>query len=142
MKKLGKLLTTLAVVGGAAAGAYAIYKKYFAADADLEDIDEDFEDEFDEDFDDSVESTREYVSLTPVAEEPAAKPVAEEAPAGESAAEETVSEGIEAESPVDPVDHAPADSAETPVEYSAEAIADKQVALAEAETAEAKEVTE
>ena len=76
MKKLGKLLTTLAVVGGVAAGAYAIYKKFFATDADQEILDEDFDDEFDVDFDDDSDIKREYVSLTPATEEIAEKQVA------------------------------------------------------------------
>lgn len=125
MRKFGKLLTTLAVVGGAAAGAYAIYKKYFATDADCEDIDEDFEDEFEEDFEDCECTKREYVPLTPAAAESA-----------------EATECIKEEEPIDPVDHAPADSAEAPVEYSQEEIAEKQVALAEAATTEMKDANE
>lgn len=96
MKKIGKLITTLAVVGGVAAGAYAIYKKFFATKEDSQDLDEDFDEIFDEDFDFPSDSKRGYVSLTP---------------------------------------------SEEPVEYSQEEIAEKQVALAEAATEEAKEDT-
>jgi len=119
MKKISKLLTTLALIGGAAAGAYAIYKKFFATDADCEDLEEDFEEDFDIDFEEPSETKREYVSLTPSQESDT------EAPASEA-----------------PVNHAPEKADETPIEYSAEEIAQKQVALAEAASAETKETTE
>lgn len=65
MKKFGKFIMTLAVIGGAAAGAYAVYKKYFAAD-DTDDFDEDFDDDFEDDTEDTEETAgREYVSLNP-----------------------------------------------------------------------------
>ncbi len=96
MKKLGKLLTSIAVIGGLAAGVYAIYKKFFAETADGDNFDEDFEDDFEEDLE---EPKREYVSLNSVQEE-------------------------------------------TTSEVSAEAIAEKEAAMAEAETAKAEENAE
>lgn len=66
MKKFGKFLTSLVVIGGVAAGAFAVYKKFFASDDLEDDFDEDFEDEF-EDGEEGEEETskREYVSLNP-----------------------------------------------------------------------------
>ncbi|MCI8416400.1 MAG: hypothetical protein HFI33_02660 [Lachnospiraceae bacterium] len=98
MKKLGKFLASMAIIGGIAAGAYTVYKKFFAVKEDEEDFDDDFNDGFDEDLE---EPKREYVSLNSVQE--------------------------------------PAQEAH---EVSAEAIAEKEAAMAEAETAKAKEEAE
>lgn len=67
MKKFAKFLTSLVVIGGAAAGAYAVYKKFFAPEDLEDDFDEDFEDEFEDEEDEEESSKREYVSLNPAA---------------------------------------------------------------------------
>ena len=96
MKKFGKFIMSLAVIAGAAAGAYAVYKKFMATD-DVDDFDDDFDEDFDDDFEDTEETTgREYVSLSPAADP------------GEN--------GV-----------------------SAEAVAEKEAAMAESETEKAKE---
>lgn len=101
MKKLGKLLTSLVVIGGAAAGAYAVYKKFFAPEDLEDDFDEDFEDEFEDEEDEEEASKREYVSLNP------------------TAASDEKEDGV-----------------------SAEAIAEKEAAMAEDETAKAEKAKE
>lgn len=103
MKKFAKLLTTMAVIGGIAAGAYAVYKKYLAPDQD-----DSFDEDFDEDDEDEAgEPQRAYVSLNPAQEE--------------EASEETP-EATEEE-----------DSQEEENGVSAEAIAEKEVAMTDTE---------
>ena len=107
MKKFAKLLTTMAVIGGIAAGAYAVYKKYLAPDQD-DSFDDDFDEDFDEDDEDEAgEPQRAYVSLNPAQEE--------------EASEETP-EATEEE-----------ESQEEVIGVSAEAIAEKEVAMADTE---------
>lgn len=77
MKKLFKCIGTLAAVAAAVAGGLAVYKKFFAPEEDLDDLDEELEEEFEEDLD---APKRDYVSLNTCAEkvEKAAEEVTEE----------------------------------------------------------------
>ena len=65
-KKFGKFLLFTAAVGSAAAAAYYYFQKKDAADTIPEDDDYD---DFSEDLDDDVDSSRNYVPLTPTSGE-------------------------------------------------------------------------
>lgn len=78
MKKLAKIFGAVAAIGAVVAGGAAIYRKFFAQPADLDDLDDELEEEFDdEDLDaDAPTAERGYVSLNHLNEE-----TKEEAPA-------------------------------------------------------------
>ncbi len=91
MKKLFKCAGVLAAAAAAVAGGLALYKKFFAPDEDLTDLDEELEEEFEEDLDAVPE--RGYVSLSGAAE--AAEDVAEDVKEAAEAVAEDVKEAVE-----------------------------------------------
>ncbi len=70
MKKVFKFFGTVAILSAAAAGAVALYKKFFAPSEDFSDLDDDFDEEFEEeDLDgEAPAGERGYVSLNKTAE--------------------------------------------------------------------------